>query len=274
MVTITDRRTPAPLRNAAPGMMNPPRTAAALIIGNELLTGKIQDRNLAVLATELFGLGIALRRVIFCSDEVEVIVTDLNELRGDHDVVFTSGGVGPTHDDVTLEAVARAFDQRLRRSPEIEALLKEFFGDRLTPHHLRMADLPEGAVLVTAAETSAGPPAKGRRWPVVRVGNVYILPGLPKVFRRKLPLLREELAGDSPFISRNVATRSDEGTIAPLLRSLAERHPMVSIGSYPRWDDGPVRVMVSFDGRDARQVDHAVAALLSALPPDQIVDQK
>ena len=250
--------------------MNPPRTAAALIIGNELLTGKVEDRNLAVLARELFGLGIALRRVIVCSDEIDVIVADLNRLRADHDVVFTSGGVGPTHDDVTLEAVARAFGQRLRRSPRLANLLEDYFGDRLTPHHLRMADLPEGATLVTAASR---PPAE-RRWPAVRVDNVYILPGLPEVFERKLPILREELGGGSPFVSRSVATRSDEGSIAPLLRRLADRHPKISIGSYPRWGDGPVRVTVTFDGRDTGQVDHAVAALLSALPPDQIVEER
>ena len=252
-------------------MTNPPRTAAALIIGNELLTGKIQDRNLAVLARELFGLGVALRRVIFCTDDVDVIAADLNELRAGHDFVFTSGGVGPTHDDVTLEAVARAFDQRLERSPVLASLLEEFFGDRLTPHHLRMADLPEGAELVTASKGS-GVPAARRRWPAVRVGNVYVLPGLPEVFKHKLPIIREQLAGESPFVSRSVATRSDEGSIAAQLKTLADQHPKISIGSYPRSGDGPIKVTVTFDGRDANQVDHAVAALLSALPSDQIVE--
>ena len=252
--------------------MTAPRTAAALVIGNELLTGKVQDSNVAALAKELFGLGISLRRVVFCSDEVEVIMSDLNDLRRRHDFVFTSGGVGPTHDDVTLEAVARAFGQRLKRSPEIEALLAGYFGDRLTSHHLRMAEVPEGASLVTTATTSAGLPAGGRRWPTVRVDNVYVLPGLPEIFRRKLPIIREELGGGAPFISRSVGTRSDEGAIAPLLRSLSDQHPKISIGSYPRWGDGPVRVRVTFDGRDSRLVDHAVAALLSALPPEEIVD--
>ncbi len=252
--------------------MKAPRTAAALIIGNELLTGKIQDRNVAVLARELFGLGIALRRVIVCSDEIEVIVGDLDQLRRDHDVVFTSGGVGPTHDDVTMEAVARAFGQRLRRSPTIEALLREFFGDRLTTHHLVMADVPEGAELVTVREAAPSMPSAGRRWPAIRVDNVYVLPGLPEVFAHKLPILRQELAGGAPFISRRVATSSDEGSIAPLLARLSRQHPEISIGSYPRWGDGPVRVIVTFDGRDSQQIDHAVAALESALPPEQVVD--
>ena len=242
--------------------MTPSRTAAALVIGNELLTGKVQDLNVVALAKELFGLGVALRRVIFCSDEIDVIVSDLDELRRQHDVVFTSGGVGPTHDDVTVEAVAKAFGQRLRRSPAIEKLLEETFGDLLTPHHLRMAEMPEGADLVAAGTT---------RWPVMRVGNVYVLPGLPEVFRRKLAVVREVFAGGTPFISRNVAISSDEGTIAPLLARLSEQHPDISIGSYPRWGDGPVSVVVTFDGRDARQVDQVVAALMNALQADQIV---
>lgn len=243
--------------------MDPPRTAAALIIGNELLTGKIQDTNVAPLAKVLFELGIALRRVIFCTDEIEVIARDLDDLRREHDYVFTSGGVGPTHDDVTMKAIAHAFGQGLRRLPEVEELLRRFFGDRLTAHHLRMAEVPEGAELVHAADSS---------WPAIRVENVFILPGLPKIFRYKLAILRQELAGGAPFISRAVGTRSDEGVIAALLESLSDAHPGIAIGSYPRWDDGPVRVMVTFDGRDGDQIDHAVAALLEALPAEEIVD--
>lgn len=158
--------------------MTPPtrlRTAAALIIGNELLAGKIQDANVAVLARDLFDLGISLRRVIFCPDEIEVIAEDLNALRHSHDYVFTSGGVGPTHDDVTVAAIAKAFGQRLVRSEPIEALLRDYFGERCSERHLRMAEVPERAKLVTAARNP---------WPAVRVENVFILPGLPEIFRQ------------------------------------------------------------------------------------------
>jgi len=243
--------------------VNQPRTAAALIIGNELLTGKIQDANVAVLARELFGLGVALRRVVFCPDEVGIICRDLDALRHDHDYVFTTGGVGPTHDDVTMEAVARAFGQRLVSSPEIEGLLREYFGERCTRRHLRMARVPEETRLVTA---STG------RWPVVRVGNVFVLPGLPEVFRRKLPVLREHLGGGVPFVSKAVAMRADEGEIAGLLERISDAHPAVAIGSYPRWGDDLVRVVVTFDGRAPEEVDRAMAALIEALPPDQIFD--
>ena len=241
------------------------RTAAALIIGNELLTGKIQDANTAVLAKELFGLGIALRRVVFCPDEVDVISRDLDVLSKAHDYVFTSGGVGPTHDDVTTEAVGRAFGRRLVRSMEIEDLLRDFFGERCTPRHLRMAEVPEGAQLVKAS---------GGRWPAVRVENVFILPGLPEIFRRKLPILREHLGGDTAFHSRAVATRCDEGDLAALLEQIEESFPDVSLGSYPRWGDDRVRVVVTFDGRFPETIESAMAAFIEALPQDQIVEER
>ena len=241
------------------------RTAAALVIGNELLTGKTQDTNVPVLARELFELGVSLRRVVMCPDEIETIVGDLDNLRRSYDFVVTSGGVGPTHDDVTMTAVARAFGQRLVRAPQIAALLREFYGDRLTPHHLLMADVPEGADLITIS---------GSPWPTVRIENVFVLPGLPGVFRKKMAVLREVLGSDCPFVSRAVGTRSDEGDLAELLEQLSHEHPEVAIGSYPRWGDDPVQVLVTFDGRADELVDHAVAALLAALPPDQIVDRR
>lgn len=240
-----------------------PRTAAALIIGNELLTGKVQDENVAVLAKSLFALGISFERVVICPDVVDVIVDDLDALRHRYDYVFTSGGVGPTHDDVTMQAVARAFGQPLARSSEIEALLHEVLGSRLTPGYLRMAELPAGATLV---KSSRG------RWPMVRMENVYILPGLPEIFRRKLDVLGEHLAGGTPFVTRAVHTASDEGEIAPLLERLVREHPAVAIGSYPRWGDGAVRVAVTFDGRDPEAVERAVEAFRGALPADQVVD--
>lgn len=237
------------------------RTAAALVIGNELLTGKIQDANVATLARLLFQLGIALRRVVFCSDEVEVIAEDLDRLRRGHDLVFTSGGVGPTHDDVTLAAVTRAFGRPLVRSPVLEGLLRGYFGERTSAAVLRMADIPEGAELITGSG----------RWPVLLVDNVFVLPGLPEVFRRKLPILREHLAGDRPFVSRRLGSRQEEPDLAELLDRLHREHPEVDIGSYPRWGSGEVRVVLTLDGRDEERVDVAFRALVAALPAGTVV---
>lgn len=232
------------------------RTAAALIIGNEILSGKIQEQNLEHLARELFGLGISMRRVVICPDEIEVIADDLNSLRCRYDVIFTSGGVGPTHDDVTVEAIALALGRPVVRSPELETLLRGFFGERLRRRHLRMADLPEGAELVSS--TPGG-------WPAVRVDNVFILPGLPEIFRRKLPILREALAGGSAFVSRTVLLDCDEGEIAEVLDRLVAEHPEVAIGSYPIWEGREISVRITFDGRDPGAVDAAEGALRGAV---------
>jgi molybdenum cofactor synthesis domain-containing protein len=242
--------------------MSAPARAAALIIGNELLTGKIQDRNVPVLAKELFSLGIELRRVVICADEVPVIAEELEALRRLHDFVFTSGGVGPTHDDVTMRAVARAFGVELERAEALASLLRDYFGERLKEEHLRMADLPSGAQLVHAATVS---------WPTVQMGNVFILPGLPEIFERKMPLLREHLGADTPFVSRAVDTASDEGAIALLLEHVERDFPGVRIGSYPKWGGGPVRVTVTFDGRDVGQVAAAADAFVAGLPAGELV---
>lgn len=239
-----------------------PRNAAALIIGNELLSGKIEDANLAVLARQLFALGITLDRVIFCRDEVEVIRADLELLRHRFDLVFTSGGVGPTHDDVTLQAIADTLGCPLVRSPAIEKLLAGHYKNRLSQRHLRMADLPEGAELLLSSTSS---------WPLVRLENIYVLPGLPVIFRQKMAGLAETLGQDIPLLSRSVATCCDEGEVGDLLERLSVDHPEVAIGSYPRWDDNEVKVLVTFDGRSGDAVEKAMADMLTHLPADKIV---
>jgi len=238
------------------------RSAAALIIGDEILTGKIREANLHVLAKELRLLGVKLERVIICPDDIDVIAEDLRALRRRHDLVFTSGGVGPTPDDVTLPAVAKAFDRPLERSETIEGLIRGYWGDRVTDGHLRMADVPEGAELSSNPEMP---------WPVISVDNVCVLPGVPEFFAVKLRQLREKIGSDTPFVSRAVYTRCDEGSIAALLEELGRRHPAVAIGSYPRWRSPDYRVKLTFDGRDPGAVDAAVEACCEALADDLIV---
>ncbi len=238
------------------------RTAAALIIGNEILTGKVREANVQFLARELFRLGISLRRVIVCPDDVEVIAADLDALRRSHDLVFTSGGVGPTHDDVTLPAVARAFARPLVRSGVIEELIRGHWGERVTDGHLRMADVPEGAELHATDDVP---------WPVICIENVCVLPGVPEIFEIKLMMLRERIGSDVPFVSRALYTMCDEGEIAALLEGVARAHPGVEIGSYPRWRDPTYRVKLTFDGRDAAAVDAALEECRAALPQGAVV---
>ncbi len=238
------------------------RTAAALVIGNEILTGKIEEKNVAFLAKELFALGVQLRRVIVCPDEIDVIARDLDALRTAHDVVFTSGGIGPTHDDVTLEAVAKALGRRIVRSAEIEAMIRRHFGERTTEQHLRMADVPEGAALVRSGEMP---------WPTVEIDNVYVFPGVPEVFRLKLPVLRDRLRADAPFFSRAIYTTADEFDIAASLGEVARAHPTVAIGSYLRWNETDYKVKLTFDGSDEAEVDRAFERMRESIEPGKLV---
>lgn len=237
-------------------------TAAILVIGNEILSGKIRDENVPYLAEELFGLGVELRRVVMCRDDVQVIADEVNALRRDHDVVFTTGGVGPTHDDVTLEAVAHAFGRKLSRAPDIERLVRKHFGERTTEGHLRMADIPEGATLVRSGEMP---------WPTVLVDGVYVFPGVPQILRMKFPVLRDRLRADAPFVSRALFTKADEFELADLLDEAAAAHPEVAIGSYLAWDAAEYAVKLTFDGREREAVDAAVAHLVGGIDPLKLV---
>ena len=236
-------------------------TAAALIIGNEILTGKVEEANLTLLAQELFGLGIELERVVICPDDAAGIAADITRLRGRFDYLITSGGVGPTHDDVTLQAVAEAFGRPLVRSPELVGKIREMVGERCTEGHLRMAEVPEGAELVSTPEVP---------WPSVVMENVYVLPGVPRIFRMKLPLLRDRLAAGRRFHCRAVYTSCRETDIAELLDRVVVAHEEVDIGSYPVMD-GDYRVKLTVDSRSRSAADLALAALVEALPAGAVV---
>jgi molybdenum cofactor synthesis domain-containing protein len=238
-------------------------TAAALIIGNEILTGKVAEQNIHVLARELFALGVELKRVVVCSDDVPIIVRDLDALRSSHDIVVTSGGVGPTHDDVTVKAVAKAFGVPVVRAPTYEGMLREHYRERLTDMHLRMADVPEGCRLITTEQM---------RWPTIAMANVYVFPGVPEIFRAKVAVLREELKGQSAFYTHAVYVTLDEPALALLLDRLSEMHCDVSIGSYLYWGtDSDYRTKLTIDGRSEALVEKCFADMLAGLMPDVIV---
>ena len=237
-------------------------TAAILIIGNEVLTGKVVDENVAYLAKELFSLGVALRRVIVCPDEIEIIGRDIRELSASHDVVITTGGVGPTHDDVTIDGIAHGFGVPVVRSQETEALLRAHYKERVTEGHLRMADIPEGAELLRTAEM---------RWPTVMMRNVAIFPGVPELVKLKFPLIRERIRANRSFTTRTVYTFCDEGEIAALLHELVAAHPTVTIGSYVKWRSTDYTTKLTFDGSSAADVERAANALRTALPSDKLV---
>jgi molybdenum cofactor synthesis domain-containing protein len=238
------------------------RTAAALVIGNELLSGKIAEANLLVLARALRELGVLLSRAVLVLDDVAVIAREVRELSASHDVVFTSGGVGPTHDDVTIEGVARAFGAGVVTAPQLEDLIRRHYGERTTVDHLLMARVPDGARLISSASVP---------WPTVVMRNVWVLPGVPEVFQMKLPHIRGELGGDAPFFSLAVFTRLDEGDLKPLLDAVVAAHKDVEIGSYPKWHDPEYRTKLTFDGLDEAAVRSARDAFVAGLPAEALV---
>ncbi len=237
------------------------KTAAIVLIGNEILSGKIADANAPYLCRELRELGVDVRRVSVVPDEVDVIATEIAACARAWDIVFTSGGVGPTHDDVTMEGVARALGLPVVQHPELVALLQRYYGDRLTGTHLKMAEVPAGAELV-AGDTL--------RFPTIVAGNVYILPGVPEIFRQKFAAVRERFR-DQPYQLRNVFVSIGEGTLADYLNALLRDFPALLLGSYPELANPEYRVKVTLESRDPRYLEEALGALLARLPATAVV---
>lgn len=237
-------------------------TAAFLAIGNELLGGKVAEANLFPLAKTLRSLGIELRSSEILPDDVPTLARAVVRLSAAHGVVITSGGVGPTHDDVTMEAVASAFGRRVVRSPELVELVRKTFGEKTTDAHLRFADVPEGALLRHAPDVA---------WPTPVVENVWILPGVPEVFRMKLSTLRAWVQGPRPFFTRALVLTQDEVDLKDALDAVVAAHASVTIGSYPALFNPLYRTRVTFDGTSETEVTAALSDLSRRVPASSIV---
>jgi molybdenum cofactor synthesis domain-containing protein len=238
-----------------------PKTAGIILIGNEILSGKIQDANAAYLCRELRGLGVDVRRITIIPDEVALIADEVAAFSREFDVVFTSGGVGPTHDDVTIEGVARAMGVPVIRHPTLAAMLERYYKDRINAAHLRMAEVPEGSELVSG---------ESLRFPTILMRNVYILPGVPEIFRQKFDTLRERFR-DQPIHLKNVFVRIGEGVLAEYLNRLLAEFPLLLLGSYPEFSNPEYQVKVTLESRDHAYLDQALADFLARLPADTVV---
>ena len=236
-------------------------SAAAVIIGNEILSGKVVDTNSPFLATELRTLGVSLQRIATIPDELPVIRDEVRTCHRTYDVVFTSGGVGPTHDDITMEGVALALDRKVIMHPEIESKLREFYGDKVNPARLKMAEVPEGAELIIDVSLN---------FPTIKVENIYILPGIPEIFRTKFLSLKPRFSA-TPFCLKVVYTRVGEGTIAEFLNDTLREFPDLMLGSYPKIDNPEYMVKVTLESKDALYVERALEHLLRVLPEGSVV---
>jgi molybdenum cofactor synthesis domain-containing protein len=239
-----------------------PTGAAAVIIGNEVLTAKVVDANGPHLIQRLREVGIPLRSLEIVPDEVDVIVEAVARARLRAKYVFTSGGIGPTHDDVTVRAVALAMGRKVVRLPEMVDLIRSKAVDKPTAEGLRLADAPEGAVLIAQP---------GSWYPVLTVEDVFMLPGVPQLFRTQLEAVLARLRG-TPVHLRVLYLNQGESAVAAMLDRVALDMPHVAIGSYPVFDRSlDYAVKVTVESVDRSSVEEALQRLLAGLPQGSVV---
>jgi FAD synthetase len=232
-------------------------TAGLLIIGNEVLSGKVEDKNTPYLLQELRKQGVDVRRVHVIPDVVDLIADEVLSFSNGFDYVLTTGGVGPTHDDVTMEAVAKAFDIELVAHTEMkDLLLTALRGTEANPSQLKMCQLPKGAKLIHSSDL----------WfPLVYIRNVYIFPGIPRLLQAKFDSARDCFKG-SPFYLRRIFMNCIESDIAQHLHDLLDEFPDLLLGSYPRTSQGDYRTLLTLESRDVSYVNKAVDSLIARLP--------
>ena len=238
------------------------KTTGIVVIGNEILSGKVVDANSPYLCQELRPLGVDVRRIVVLPDEVEVIAEHVAAFASAFDYVLTTGGVGPTHDDVTIEAVARGLGRQVVIHPELSALLQAPWAERPAAVRDKMASVPEGTQLLMEASLPI---------PVLRVGNVYVFPGIPKLFRRLFDDIKERFR-ELPYHTRHVYVRARESTFAHHLEAVMAAFPDLMLGSYPEVDNPVYRVKLTLESKDPAYLERAHEHLLALLPADVVVD--
>jgi len=232
-----------------------------VVIGNEILSGKVVDSNSAYLARELRAAGVGLERIIVIPDDIDVIAESVAQCSRLYDLVFTSGGVGPTHDDMTIAGVAKAFSAKVVVDPQLRAVIEKVGGGKPSASFLKMAEVPEGAELVVGG---------GRHFPTVVIGNVYILPGIPEIFEAKVAALRERFR-TTPFYLRQVLVSADETAIADYLSATLDAFPDLLLGSYPKLANPQYRVRLTLESKDEGYLDRALKDLVARMPAGYIV---
>lgn len=252
------------MENASP---KHPVTAGLVIIGNEILSGRTRDANLQFLGDELNTLGIRLTEVRVIADIPASIIDAVNTLRAQYDYVFTTGGIGPTHDDITSECIAQAFGLPFGLNPEAHAILVDHYPPgELTEARLRMAKTPEGATLIENPVSKA---------PGFQVENVFVLPGVPRIMQAMFAGIRHRLVGGQPMVSRTVTSHVPEGKAGGPLTELQARHADTEIGSYPFFKDGRPGASIVIRAEDPAKADAAardVCEMLTALGGEPILE--
>ena len=233
-------------------------TAAIVVIGDEILSGRTQDKNVAQIGIWLNVQGIRLREVRVVADDEAAIAEAVNILRARNDYLFTTGGIGPTHDDITVDAIAAALGVEVVVHPEARAILEDYYATRggLNEGRLRMARVPKGADLIPNDYSGA---------PGIRIGNVFIMAGVPHITAGMLAQLTGKLEGGAPLLSRTIGCRAPESEIAALLYATEKAHEGCQIGSYPFFRDGKTGANFVIRSTDQARLDACADALTAAL---------
>ena len=237
------------------------RTAAMVVIGNEILSGKVVDSNSPFLAKTLRSAGVSLERIEVIPDDIDTIGVTVAGYANRYDYVFTSGGVGPTHDDLTIEGVARGFGKTVVEHPRLRRAIESIAGSDPGAAMLKMAEIPEGADLVDGGS---------RSFPTVVLENVYILPGIPEIFEKKIEALVERFQS-APFHLRQIYVAADETEIADFLHETLAEFPDLLLGSYPKLANPEFKVRLTLESKDEKYLDRALQDLISRMPDQYIV---
>jgi molybdenum cofactor synthesis domain-containing protein len=236
------------------------KTAGIVIIGNEVLSGKTQDTNSHFLCAELRQLGVDVQKISTIPDVIEIIGSEVALFAGRFDFVFTTGGVGPTHDDVTIEGIAHGFGLKVVRHPDIERRMRQRLGTEVNEARLRMANVPEGAQLLATEAMFA---------PVVMIRNVFIFPGIPSILKERFHAIKERFR-ETPYLLKNVYVRYGEGVIAANLNDLLVKFPELLLGSYPVLNVPEYKVKVTLESKNGEYLDRAVQTFISSLPENAV----
>ncbi len=237
------------------------KTAGIIIIGNEILSGKVQDSNSFYLVSELRALGVNVMRISVIPDDVEAIGRECRSFSGSFDYVFTSGGVGPTHDDITIAGIARGFSVKVIRHPALEERFRTRCGLKLNDSIMKMAEVPEGAEVVDFGNA---------RFPLVVFRNIFIFPGIPKYLREKFALIRERFRCSAIYLKKFFLD-AEESDIAAVLNKIVDSHSEVSFGSYPVLDNPQYKIIITAESRNEDALKKAATDLLAKLPEHIIV---
>lgn len=237
------------------------KTAGIIIIGDEILSGRVCETNGYFLASELWDLGVRVKRISTIPDEIETIATEVAAFSRIYDFVFTSGGIGPTHDDRTIESVAKGFGVRVVRHPALERYLRTRYGGNVNDALLKMAEVPDGAEVMEFVEGGL---------PLIVFRNVFILPGIPEYLRKKFSFVRDRFRSHA-FYLRRIFLNANESDIAAPLDAVARSCPDIAFGSYPILGNPEYRVIITAESRDEEILRRAVGELLGCLPDGCVV---